>query len=256
MKTIRAIVRAILFVIYTTYHVLWIVIPAIFRGKNLPNALAERQLLIARLLKMLGVEVEIKGTPPAGAHIYVCNHRSYLDPILIMRDVKLLPVAKAEMAKWPVIGPTAKATGIVFVKRESKVSRAATLDAMRDILKSGYSVLIFPEGTTHLNPTTIDFRTGAFNMAAKEGLSIVPCAMDFEILNDAWVGDELFVPNFLRVFGRKKTYLKIRYGKAIVSADMDDLLDTTKFWIDENMLAIRQEFDAEKTSKPISAFAE
>lgn len=256
MKTIRAILRAILFLVYTVYHVIWVVVPAIFRGKDLAHALAVRQLLVIRLLHMLGVELETKGSPPPGAHIYVCNHRSYLDPILILRDVQLLPVAKAEMASWPIIGATAKATGIVFVKRESKLSRAATLDAMRDILSDGYPVLIYPEGTTHLRPTTIDFRTGAFTMAAKYGLSMVPCAMDFELLDDSWVGDELFVPNFMRVFGKKKTRMMIRYGEPVLSSDQKYLVETTKNWIDENMLAIRQEFDSQKTSTAVSAFGE
>jgi len=251
MKTIRASLRAILFVVYTTYHVLLVLIPAIFNGKNLRHALQIRQLLVNRLLKMLGVVVDKQGEIPTEPCMYVSNHRSYLDPIVLMKDAQVLPVAKAEMEKWPIIGPTTKLTGVVFVKRESKSSRAATLDAMRDTLKAGFSVLIYPEGTTHLLPTTIDFRAGAFNMAAKEGFNVVPVAIDFESLSDAWVGDELFVPHFMRCFGKKRTNVKIRYGQPLRSDDIDFLVRSTKQWIDENMLAIRQAFDAEKLENPI-----
>ncbi|MCC6724197.1 MAG: 1-acyl-sn-glycerol-3-phosphate acyltransferase, partial [Saprospiraceae bacterium] len=190
MKKIRALLRGLALLAIFIITIIWVVVPAIFRGRNLEHALRIRQLCITRILQVLGVRVDLKGEPPTGPHIFVGNHRSYIDPIVTLRDVQALPVAKAEMAAWPVIGFGARVTGIMFVKRESKKSRADVLAAMLETLKLGYSVIIFPEGTTHIEPQTIDFRTGAFNMAAREGFSMVPMAIDYADLGDAWVGND------------------------------------------------------------------
>lgn len=255
MKTLRAIFRGILLVIFLVIHISWVVIPAMFRGPNLQHALTIRQVWVKRILRMLGVVVDKHGEPPVGHHLFVGNHRTYIDPIVALMDVKALPVAKAEVADWPIIGYGARVTGIMYVKRESKSSRAATLDAMRKTLKMGFSVLVYPEGTTHILPTTMEFRTGAFNMAAKEGFSVVPMAIDYADLGDAWVGDDTFVPHFMRCFGKKRTYAKIRYGQPLQSNDINYLVNESKKWIDDNMLLIRQEFELEKTSGTVPALA-
>ncbi|MBK9015007.1 MAG: 1-acyl-sn-glycerol-3-phosphate acyltransferase [Saprospiraceae bacterium] len=256
MKILRVSYRAMILVSCLIFHIVWVVVPAIFRGRDLDHAFKTSQIWLGWMLGKLGIRVDKQGSPPKGHYIYIGNHRAYMDGILAIADVRALPVVKAEVSNWPLIGYGAKLTGIMFVKRDSKKSRTATLDAIREALKMGFSVLVYPEGTTHLKPTTMDFRTGAFSLAAKEGFGIVPMAIDYKYKSDAWVGDETFVPHFIRCFGRKNTYVKIRYGQPIFSDTVDLLVQTTKQWIDENMLAIRQEFELEKTSEPIPAFAE
>lgn len=238
------------------FHIVWVVVPALFRGRDLDHAFNTSQLWLGWVLHQLGVRADKKGSPPPGNFIYIGNHRCYLDGILAMSEVRALPVVKAEVSNWPLIGYGARRTGIIFVKRQSKTSRTGALDAMREALKMGFSVLVYPEGTTHLQPTTIDFRTGAFNLAAKEGYGIVPMAIEYKEESDAWVGDETFLPHFIRCFGRKRMYIKIRYGEPIFSDNTDELVKMAKDWIDENMLAIRQEFELEKTTEAIPAFAD
>lgn len=255
MRILRAISRLILLFLFLVAHISWVVILAMFRGPDLQRALSIRQFWVKRILRMLGVVIDKHSEPPSGHHLYIGNHRSYIDPIVALLDVKALPVAKAEVADWPVIGYGAKVTGIMYVKRESKSSRAAVLAAMRETLNLGFSVLVYPEGTTHVLATTIDFRTGAFNMAAKEGFTIVPMAIDYADLRDSFIGNDTFVPHFLRCFGKPRTYVKIRYGKPIKSDNVEEMVRTAKEWIDENMLIIRQEFDAEKISRTSPALA-
>ena len=256
MKILQVSYRAMILVSCLIFHIVWVVVPAIFRGRDLDHAFKTSQIWLGWMLRKLGVRVDKKGSASQGNYIYVGNHRSYLDGILAMADVRALPVAKAELSNWPLIGYGAKLTGIMFVKRDSKKSRSAALEAIREALGMGFSVLVYPEGTTHLKPTTMDFRTGAFSLAAKEGFGIVPMAIEYKVESDAWVGDETFVPHFVRCFGRKQTFVKIRYGQPIISNNVDFLVQKTKEWIDENMLAIRQEFELEKTSEPVPALAE
>ncbi len=182
--------------------------------------------------------------PPKGRHIFVGNHRSYLDPAVVLRDVEALPVAKAEVADWPLIGYGAKVTGIMFVKRDSKTSRASTLDAMRKTLQMGFPVLVYPEGTTHTMPHTMEFRGGGFGLAVKEQVPVVPMAIEYFDMRDAWVGDDTFISHFMRCFGKKRTYIKIRYGQALPPGNNpSELLASTQAWVNRSLAELRQEFD-------------
>ena len=245
MKRLRAILRGIGLIFNLIRQVAPLAIRPLFKGFDLPWALGVRKKWVWRTFRLLGVKVEMQGTPPTGVCVLVGNHRSYLDPVVVLRDISVVPVAKAELAAWTLIGYGAKASGVMFVKRESKTSRAATLEAMREVLRLGYPVLVYPEGTTHILPTTMELRPGAFRLAVKEGVPIVPVALDYADLGDAWIGDDTFIPHFLRCFGKKTTWVKIRYGQPIVSESADEIIQTARQWIDESMLELRREFDRE-----------
>ncbi|MBI5916558.1 MAG: 1-acyl-sn-glycerol-3-phosphate acyltransferase [Bacteroidetes bacterium] len=256
MKKLRAVFRGATVFFIIVCHVSWMAVYTKIRGVNLPYALKIRQLCLNRCMRRLGFVIEQHGGPPAGNHIFVCNHRSYIDPIIPLSEIDALAVGKAEVSKWPIIGYGARQMGIIFVQRELKPSRTAALDAMRVGLMAGYPILLFPEGTTHTLPHTIDFRPGGFFLAAKEGFSIVPMAIDFQDMGDAWVGDDLFLPHFMQSFGKKETHVRIRYGQPIRSEDGKFLLDTCKKWIDDNMAIIRAEFDQRETRPARVAFEE
>jgi 1-acyl-sn-glycerol-3-phosphate acyltransferase len=246
MQTIRAAIRGILVAIFIVVHLTPALVKALAKGVDLPFALRMRRLWARRTLRMLGVKVDIKGTlPQGGPFMFIGNHRSYLDPVIVLKDLEAIPVAKAEVSSWPLIGFAARATGAMYVKRESKDSRTSTLKAMNRTLKNGYSVLVYPEGTTHDEPVTRSFKKGAFALAANEGFQVVPMAIDYLDQRDAWIGKDTFVPHFMRCFGKKKTFVKIAYGKPVLSNDTAVLLSETKDWIDRTLIEIRREFDKE-----------
>lgn len=218
---------------------------------DLNRLLSTRRKWAVRTLKNIGVQIEIQGSPPEGNHIYLGNHRSYLDPIVVLCNLKAVPVAKAEVASWPLIGYGAKISGIMFVRRESKTSRANTLDAMKEVLQSGYSVLVYPEGTTHTLPHTMDFRLGAFKLAAKEGFRVVPIAMDYEDINDAWIGEEGFAEHFLRCFGRPVSRIKIAYGEPVEVDNPIAVSKEIRDWIDKKLTLFRLEFEQKKFTESI-----
>jgi 1-acyl-sn-glycerol-3-phosphate acyltransferase len=238
----RATIRGVCLILLLMAHIAPLMIRPVFKGFDIPFGLKIRQLFVKRALWLLGVKVEMETPPPQGAFIFVGNHRSYLDPIVVLRNVPALPVAKAEVAAWPLIGYGAKSSGVMFVKRESKSSRAATLDAMEEVLRKGFAVLVYPEGTTHILPHTMEFRAGAFNLAVREGVRVVPMAIEYKDLGDAWIGKDTFIPHFLRCFGKKHTFIKIRYGTPMEPLDAVELRLHAQKWVDEQLPLMRQSF--------------
>ena len=240
---LRALFRFIGFLLITLLYLGKLFIQSTWKGMSLDLALAIRKEWARIILPTLGVDLDTRGPIPKGPALLVSNHRSYLDPILMLHDAIALPVSKAEVSKWPLIGYAARLTGVLFVDRANKANRTQTLKKITDTILNGRSIINFAEGTTHDAPTTIAFKSGAFRMAAKENIPVVPIALDYQDRRDAWIGDDTFIPHFFQTFGRPRTFAKISYGTAIQSNDAQQLLSTTKNWIDRELLAFRSDWD-------------
>lgn len=240
MKILRASWRLCYFAFYTSLRILQIILYSVVLGKDLRRSMSLRQSWARHLLPALGIQIDMRGTPPDFPCILMANHRSYLDPALLVRDNKAYAVSKAEVAKWPIIGFGARVSGVLFLQRESAESRKKTLNGIAEKLQEGYAVFLFPEGTTQSAPGTASFKPGGFKLAATAGFPIVPVALDFESSADHWVGDDTFLPHFIRRFGEKKKRVQISYGAPIWSEDPQELLDKTKSWIDSELQNIHQ----------------
>jgi len=243
LSKIRAILRAIVLFFTITAYLTPVLLRQLFFGQNLESALETRFRLVKVINKILGVKIEKKGTPTEHVAIFVGNHRSYFDPIVTLGDIKAIPIAKSEVSKWPFIGGAARATGIIFVKRESHSSRRRTLDALFEVIQSGRSVLIYPEGTTGpVGTKSLKFQKGAFRLAASEKIPVVPIAIDYLTPDDAWINDDTFIPHFFKCFGKPKTYISIHYGEPIVESDSEILISKTKSWIDQQLVEMQKEW--------------
>ncbi|MFN0212821.1 MAG: lysophospholipid acyltransferase family protein [Saprospiraceae bacterium] len=245
MKKLRAFCRLLYFAFYSTFIVSQIILSSLFFGADIRRSMRIRQRWAQQLLHVLGIRIRKIGTAPDFPCIIMSNHRSYLDPIVILHDCNVYAVSKAEVAKWPIIGYGAKVGGVLFLKRENIESRKLTLQEIAEKLKEGFPVLLFPEGTTHSEPVTATFKPGGFKLAAKEQVPIVPVAIDFASTADHWIGKDTFLPHFMRRFGEKTIPVQLRYGEPIWGDDPQILLQTAKSWIDSELVEIKHRFDLE-----------
>jgi len=134
--------------------------------------------------------------------IFAGNHKSYLDPLLLIISTKNVVhfLAKKELFKG-FFNYFFKSAGCIPVDRKNKDKNAT--DMALDILKSNKIIGIFPEGTRNkTNELLLAFKFGAVSMAAKTDSYIVPFAI---------TGDYKF---------RSKN-LKITYGKPFKVNDME-----------------------------------
>ncbi len=234
IKKIRAAWRLFLLAFFTIWKTMEALLPTFWRGYDLDHAMRTRRDWARKMLRWIGLRIEIRGEPPAFACIVVANHRSYLDPILILRDTLAFPISKAEVRKWPVLGAGAAATGVIFLARDSARSRAETLLKISETVKNGHSVILFPEGTTSETAGTLPFKPGVFQLAAKHGLAIVPVALTFHDRRDFW-GEESFAAHFFRTFGEKRKKITVSYGPALRGLSAEELLAASQKWINENL---------------------
>lgn len=130
-----------------------------------------------------GTSLEIQGqehVDRSRSHVVVANHLSVLDIMVCFLAVPL-PIrflAKKELFSVPVLAPAMRAIGIVEVDREArsaiheKVNRQA-----RDLVASGRSLIIYPEGTRSRNGELRPFKKGAFTMAVAGGIPVLPVTL-------------------------------------------------------------------------------
>lgn len=111
-----------------------------------------------------------------GPYIYIANHRSYIDIILMLASMRLpyRPLGKAQMARLPLFGYFYKHF-TVMVDRGDTFSRLKSLIDLRRMIAAQISVFIFPEGTFNESEYPLKaFHGGAFQLALKNGINIRP----------------------------------------------------------------------------------
>ncbi|HUH28294.1 lysophospholipid acyltransferase family protein [Gelidibacter sp.] len=110
------------------------------------------------------------------SYMFIANHTSMADIMLMLVSAKnpFVFVGKAELAKIPLFGFFYKRT-CILVDRSSEKSRRAVFLRAQKRLRQGLSICIFPEGgVPDENIILDDFKDGAFRLAIKHQIPIVP----------------------------------------------------------------------------------
>jgi lyso-ornithine lipid O-acyltransferase len=232
VKTIRIFARFLFFIVYSSLIVAEIWLRNCFWGIDIRRSMRVRRRWARNLLRGIGLSIQTEGKAPNIPCMLVSNHRSYLDPILLLRDIEGYPVAKAELAQWPIIGKGAKMAGILYVKRESAGSRSGILRQMLEKIEAGFPIIIFPEGTTSDLPGTLPFKIGGFKLAAQSNIPVVPVVLVFADKRDYWIGNKSFLSHAKGRFGAKKIEVKLFYGPEIRSDNSELLCSASQRWIE------------------------
>lgn len=140
-------------------------------------------MLIARSGTWLaGIRVEAVGREkldPKQPYVYMSNHVSNLDPPIIVpllkRQISIL--TKAELFRVPILGTAFRIGKLVPVERRDRESAIESVRKAVTLLRSGNSMLVYPEGTRSRDGKLLPFKKGPFHMANEANVPIVPITM-------------------------------------------------------------------------------
>lgn len=128
-------------------------------------------------LFLVGMPIFRYGKKPGkNKYVYVANHISYLDTVLIYAAVPYYfrTLAKKEMARIPVFGFVYKQLAIL-VDRSSPESRSKSMRLMWRLLRNECNIAVFPEGTFNETEAPLkEFYNGAFKLAINTQTPILP----------------------------------------------------------------------------------
>ena len=114
-----------------------------------------------RLIRALGVEVTVRGAPLPGPHLLLGNHRSYIDILAMLGVTPCAFLAKAEIARWPLLGAAAQLHPTVFVTRDDRDSRKRAREGALGYLQKGLAFAAFPGGNDLPRPGRAALLPGA-----------------------------------------------------------------------------------------------
>jgi len=113
------------------------------------------------------------------AYVIVSNHQSLLDILVLFRLYRHFKwVSKEEIFRVPFIGWNMSMNRYIAIRRGDKNDAVRMMAACGDALESGSSIMIFPEGTRSLDGELREFRHGAFTLALRHRVPILPIVLD------------------------------------------------------------------------------
>ena len=201
-----------------------IFVPKQLRKNDLPSSPDPLADWCRDLLSLLGVDLTLHGeqkTAVTGPFLLVSNHISWMDICLIRALFPVRFIAKEEIALWPVVGPSARNAGTLFIGRHRLSSFREILSGVRDSMEEHISVAVFPEGTTTTGDTLLPFRTGIFDVCAKTGRPVLPVSIRYEnsrrtsLATVSYTGGESFARSFWRTLGESRITARVHIGSPV-----------------------------------------
>lgn len=118
--------------------------------------------------------------PKEGPVVYVSNHQSYADILVFLNTVKHQVgfIAKEELTKIPLFAGWVARIGSLFITRGDARASLGTINEGAEMIKNGYSLVIFPEGTRSHGDNMADFKPGSLKLATKAKAVIVPVTIN------------------------------------------------------------------------------
>ncbi|NXA35382.1 PLCA acyltransferase, partial [Eudromia elegans] len=225
-----------------SFYRLWIfvasgllIIMSIPRGRNVENMIFFRTVLLP-IKYILGIKIVVKGKEnlrtkkPA---VLVLNHQNSLD-ILVMTEIlpsRCVPVAKKEILYFGTFGLACWLSGVIFINRKKREESINILtEVAHSMHKENFRVIIFPEGTRNHGGSMLPFKRGAFQLAVKAQVPIIPVVFSSY--------DSYYNPEEKR-FTTGKTTIQILPEVDTVGLGPDDVPKLTE-QVRDSMLAVYQ----------------
>jgi 1-acyl-sn-glycerol-3-phosphate acyltransferase len=166
------------------------------------------------IMKTIFSPVKVSGLEKIDAsrvHVYAANHASALDiPVLYVNLPFQFRIAfKKELLSYPVVGWHLKRSGQICIDQQNPSHSISSIRAALKGLKAGLPLVIFPEGGRTPDGEIKPFLPGAFFLAIKAQVDIVPVAL---------VGTYELLP--MDTFHIKCRPLEMRVGQPIPTAGL------------------------------------
>lgn len=130
-------------------------------------------------LRGAGTNLVVKNGERLGVgrgQILVSNHESWFDIFALGTALqrKFSFVGKKEVSRIPVVGPAWERVGHIAIDRSDREAAIESLERADGLLREGRTIIMFPEGTRSATGELGPFKKGAFVMAIKCQVPIVP----------------------------------------------------------------------------------
>lgn len=183
MKTIWIYTYAVLIVIKS--------IPSLRRAKKMDHTPYEKKAwaiyqtprdICRKVIKQTRSDVTVKGIEhvPEGPVLFVANHQGLFDILLLLGFIErpMGFIAKKEIKKIPLVSSWMEQMNCVFIDRTNKRTALKVIEDGVMSIKSGQSMVVFPEGTRSRGGAIQPFKSGSLRLGIRAGVPIVPVLLE------------------------------------------------------------------------------
>ena len=141
--------------------------------------------LYRRVAEIFNIQLKIEGKENIvdGNVVFVSNHQSFYDPIMLsemgLDDKRIVYIAKKEIKKFPFAGRVSTFLDSIYIDRDEPREAIRVMNDACKKYQEGFSVWVFPEGTRTKKEdhSMNEFKAGTFKLAFKTKATIIPCAL-------------------------------------------------------------------------------
>ncbi|MDI9408866.1 MAG: lysophospholipid acyltransferase family protein [Candidatus Pacebacteria bacterium] len=186
---------------------------------------------------LFGLRLEVSGEPTRESQvIFVTNHSSYLDILVLGSRVKGVFISRSEVASWPIFGMMAKLQRSMFLERKSTASGRGN-NAIIERMNMGDNLIMFAEATTTDGGRLAPFKSALMQAAMAGGenseVKIQPITLTYTRLNGtvmgrslrplvAWFGDMTMFKHLFVMAGLGKITVELKFHPLLAAKDFKD----------------------------------
>jgi 1-acyl-sn-glycerol-3-phosphate acyltransferase len=169
------------------------------------------------LLALLGVEPRVQGEihEAGGNVVYLANHVSWLDIFVLDAHSPARFIAKAELARWPLVGKLVRETGTIFVTRARKADTLRVNAIAAEALRGGDVLAVFPEGTTTDGTALLKFHGSLLQPVIDSAGHVQPIALRYAYRDGRasratqYAGDTSLARSFWSICGARDQVIEV-----------------------------------------------
>jgi 1-acyl-sn-glycerol-3-phosphate acyltransferase len=170
------------------------------------------------MLRCLGVRITVSGGPIRNLRgvLVVSGHVSWVDIFAIGAVLPGSFVARADLVDWPGLGILARLMKVIPIDRTSLRRLPDVVSAVADRLRTGHTVVAFPEGTTWCGLAYGQFRPAMFQAAVDAGRPVQPLRLTYHHRDGspstipAYIGDVTLFASIRRLVTARRTIVHVQ----------------------------------------------
>lgn len=189
----------------------------------------------------LGIRTSICGVPDSGSVLYVANHMSWVDIPVLGSRLDGSFVAKAEVEEMPFVKFLAGLQQTLYINRQRRTNAPKQANEIRQRLKSGGNVILFPEGTSTDGVRVNPFKSSLFSVLDQsDNVRIQPISLAYTHLNGmpisrqrlldiVWIGDMEFGSHVIDFMRLGNINARIYFHPSVCRTDFSDRKAVAKY---------------------------
>jgi 1-acyl-sn-glycerol-3-phosphate acyltransferase len=172
---------------------------------------------------LMNIEVKVKNLPPRERNfLFVGNHLGILDIVVLASVHPTLFITSVEMRETPGLGLLCEMGGCLFVERRSRSNIQKEIEQIREALRQGLCVTLYPEGTSSNGERLLPFKKSLLTAAAGIDVPIRPLVINYRSVNGepmsdkwrdfvCWYGDQTFPPALWRMMTMRSCVAELEF---------------------------------------------